>query len=421
MPEKKYPLSVTEGKTHEYKFWKNKPVTKFDENPLFSKSKGKLSNRKVYASDTPIGLPTGMEWRVTDSNADVTEFTKVVNFLNSNYKTSAIGNMSLTVDYVRWSIGTNGFFVNIENNNGEIVGVAGASVHKTTVFDRTENFGRVQFLCSLPLYRKKNIAFTLIDEITRRLVKLGVNQGYFFTNRCVPSPTCQIRQYNRPINYINLQKNGVVDVGGDPTIVQHKFKLGDALTAKYTEINNSNIDEYIGTITQLYRKYTKRFNIHNVYTESELKNILSADFVRTYVISDNTYPDTVVDFVSFYILNNGTDKCTDKCTDKQNIVQSATMFLHSCNELAGDRIVNDILKIAKSHNIDVFNTNDMSCIGSVLMTQELSLDENSDAESYDHVYEHRFIKDSDTLFLNFFNWECPIVKSKQVFLCPGTF
>jgi glycylpeptide N-tetradecanoyltransferase len=289
--------------------------------------------------------------------------------------------------------------VNKESNS--ICGTIGASIQRVTVFDKTEKFGVVNFLCAHPIYRKKKIAFTLIDEAVRRIVKYGVNRGCFTTERCVPTPTTVIRYYHRPINYLKLQKYGFCDAGGNPEIVQKKFEVKNEFPSDCSEMTNIHIKECY----KLYKLFMSRFNIYCEYTEKEFGNTLvNNKFVKSYVVIDN---EKVVDFMSYYILPYAVENVDEK-------INSAYLFLHSCNKMNGNDMVEKLFQILKMNEMDLLNVTDTMLMTDVLLTKELKNTQNSDAEDADKVFEHKFLKGSGKLYFNFFNWKCPEIKPKQL-------
>jgi glycylpeptide N-tetradecanoyltransferase len=404
----KYPTRVGAGKKFKYNFWNNKPVSKFGELLINSERvENDLTNRKVYGSNEPIALPVTMEWLSIDMADEVT-MHKIVDFLKLYYLVDSSNKFKLdyTIDFLKWVIEPeNGGFMTaiVSKNDKSVCGVVGAYFKNMTVFDKTEKFAVVDFLCAHPIYRKKKIAYTLIDEIVRLIVKTGVNQGCFTTERCVPSPCSVIRYYHRPINYIKLQKFGFTDVGGDPEKVQHKFNIKGTFPENYIQMNESHLP----MVSKLYNEFMIKYNVCCNYTEAELKNLLLNKFVNSYVITDKKMlNDDVLDFVSYYNL--------PYVTLDQEKINSGYLFLYSCNNIAGDELLENLLRIAFFNKLDVFNVTDTMMIPNVLFTKELELDEDSDNESYEHIYEHKFLKGDEKLHFNFFNWKCPEMKSKQL-------
>lgn len=399
-----YPTSISEGKKYEYNFWKNKPVIQFDEFSTVSQQiEDDLTKRKVYGNDDSIILPNSMKWIFIDMKDD-NILNSVVDFLKLYYINDIKNKFKLdyTIEFLKWAIGEDGFMIAIVSKiNNIICGVVGASIRKITVFDKTEKFGIVNFLCAHPIYIKKKIAFTLIDEIIRRIVKYGINRGCFTTERCVPTPITVMRYYYRPINYIKLQKHGFTYIEGNPEIIQNKFMIKDSISKDYIQMQEEHILESL----KLYILFMSRFNIYCNYTEQEFKNILLDNkFVKSYVIMND---NKVIDFVSYYELSYFMDDSIDK-------INAGYLFLHSCNNISIDEIIENLLKLMKYNNIDILNITDNMLMSEVILTKVFKNDENSDNEDCEKVYEHKFLKRNKKLHFNFFNWRCPEITPKQI-------
>lgn len=402
-----YPSTIKEGKKHSYNFWKNKPVSTFNDFIVKSeKIEDDLTKRAVYNNNS-IALPAGMVWKFIAVDDDKM-LNKVISFLQRYYLIDAKEKFRLdySVDFVKWTLGKEGFMIAIvAESSGTICGVVGTSFKTVTVFDKVEKFANVNFLCAHPIYRGKKIAFTLIDEIVRLIVKSGVHQGCFTTERCVPTPITKFRYYHRPINYIKLQKFGFTELGGDPEKVQKKFELKHNST--YVPLSKIHIKD----VHKLYEEYMKRYNIYCIYTQDELEELLLNKFVKSFVLLKD---DQVIDFTSYYELAS-TVSFNDEMNEKETVdkINSAYLFLFSCCNTACDEMLENILKLASANNIDVFNVTDSMGLSDILLIKDIELDEKSEYESYEHVYEHKFLKGTGKLYLNFFNWKCPQVKPSQ--------
>jgi len=404
--EDNYPESISEGKDYKYNFWKNKPVTKFDN--VYTKSENiekRLSDRSVYNQDEPIKLPNSMKWIHVDLNNETT-MESIAKFLKLHYLTDPSNKFKLdyTAEFIKWILGSDGILLAIVSvKSGAICGTVAASYNNIRVFDQTQKFGVVNFLCAHPIYRKKKIAFTLIDEITRRIVKSGVNQGCFTSERCVPSPTTTLRFYHRFLNYLKLSKYKFTEMeGGIPEKHHEKFLIKGEVPKQYKKIKL----DYIPGVLKAFNSFMVKFNIHCEYTEKELANLLINKFVECYVELDND--DNVIDFVSYYKLPyiiNGEDEK----------LYAGYLFLYSCNVTAGDEMMSNLLKLL-SHNdmLDLFTVLDTMVMHDTLLIKHLPLECDSDVDSYQKPYQHKFTRGSGKIHFNFFNWKCPTVTPRQI-------
>lgn len=398
-----YPKSIKDGKKHNYSFWKNKPVAKFDSVTLESREiEDDLSKRKVYGSNEETKLPDSMKWvTINMNNSDLME--SVAQFLRTYYliDLSETFRLYYTANFIKWILGNDGMLIAIaKKDTNAICGVVGSSFKNLTVFDKVRKFANVDFLCAHPAYRHKKIAHILIDEITRRIVQNGVHQSCFTSERCIPTPTTVLRYYHRPINYIKLQKHGYSDVGGNPTKVQEKFNVEKVIPNGYHVMTENDINE----VYQLYVSYMTRFNIYCNYTVDEMKYLLLNEHIKAYVIK---HDDKIIDFVSYYVLPSFSVKQTE-------MIDVAYMFMYSCIEISGDDLIENMLKILAYNSVDVFTVIDSGRMSDFLFIRELNNDEDSDAEMYDHLYEHKFLKGSGKVHFNLVNWVCPEIKPKQL-------
>lgn len=436
-----YPRTVFDAKTYTYDFWKNKPVQKFD---TIVGSTGlidsELNKRKVYSGSEPLKLPTTMKWVEIDSN-DAKSMEAVANFLKLHYSEDAIAKFKFdyTADFLKWSIGKDGFFISIvRKSNNAICGVGACTFNNVTVFDSVNNFASVNYLCAHPVYRKKKIAFVLIDELVRRSVQRGVCQGCFTTDRCVPTPITTIRCYHRPLNYLKLNKHDFTYIPETLPEKQHrKFLIKESFPEKYVKLESKHVADTL----RVFKKYMIKFNIHCNYTLDNFTHLLLNEFVNCYVKLDDD--GNVMDFVSYYKLpylinkidgSNETIETVNKSETIESEIDPATteetkienleddnkinvgyLFLYSCNELSGDDMINNFLRIVShTDTLDMVTVMDTMEITDTLMTKDVSNDDESDVETYEKQYQYKFMKGNKKLFFNFFNWKCPEVKPKQL-------
>lgn len=407
-----YPTTINEGKKYTYNFWKNKPVNNFNEiSTLSQQIEVDLTKRKVYGSDEPIKLPDSMKWVEINTNDDQS-LENISKFLKTYYLIDKSGKFKLdyTRNFLKWVLGDNSIAIAIESKkNNAICGFVSASFKNLTVFETTKKFAIVNFLCAHPIYRKKKIAFTLIDEIVRRIVKNDVHQGCFTTERCVPSPITTIRFYHRPINYIKLQKYGFTDLEEgkletekNPEKIQNLFTIKGCIPKNYIKMT----ENHIGQVHNLYNIYINRYNIYINYTTDDFKKLLlNNNIVCSYVHLNN---DGIVDdFISYYKLNYFMDNTVD-------IINAGYLFLYTCNITYNCDFIENILKLMANDNIDILNTTDTMIIPETIYTKNVNICNDSDDESFSDSYQFGFLKGSGKIHFNFFNWKCPEIKTTQI-------
>lgn len=400
-----YPTNFEEAKKHTYNFWKNKPVKQFDDIVVNSEIiENTLAERIVYSSDEPITLPPSMIWEDVIMD-DVTRLMDICEFLNKYYDIESKDRFRtlFSPEYIQWKL-RGGLLIIIKSKDSDkIYGVVGCYFRKMVVYDKTEIFGIPDLLCAIPLCRKKKIAYTLIDEIVRRIIKLGYLQGCFVTKRCVPTPITSIRQYHRPLNYIKLKECNFIDIEGDDVKINKYLKISEDVSKNYIEMSETHLDD----VLKLYNKFTFRFNIHYNYTIDELKNLLlDNNIVKSYVIMKD---NVVIDFVSYY-------KLPFSVTDSDKIINCAYLYLYSAENINSSDIIKDLLKILNKQDIDVLTIYDSGNMYDALLLKDTG-NCDSDYESYVKSYQHNFTKGTGKIYFNFFNWTCPNLETNQLYFC----
>ena len=398
-----YPKSINEAKRHVYSWWKGKPVHNLDEVVARSeKIESNLARRAPHVvSEEPMKIPGAMEWLIVDLGNDV-EMEKIASFLRTYYGTEKI-KLECTIEFMRWTLGRQGVLIALVTNVGKtICGVVGATIMNMMMYDKKERFGQPLFLCAHPIYRKKKLAGVLIDEMTRRLNLMGVSQGLFATKLCVPTPIAHIRIYYRPLNYKRL--------------IDLKYLSSDSDKSEYfgIEIDSTKYvpmkEENVGRVLELYGKWMDRFNVYNRYDEGEFRDLLLGPIVRSYVLEDLN--GKIVDFLSFYECNFVFDG---------KVVKVAHMFLYSANGIMAGDVIDNVVKLAKGLGFDLLLVPDVMTLGDALLTKEKAVDEDSEVEEYERMYEHQCTKTTDRMFVNLFNWKCPPVRPRQMGVIPVYF
>jgi glycylpeptide N-tetradecanoyltransferase len=390
-------------KQTEHKFWDKKPVTRSEKIiPASEQIFSDLKEVPTYNKQEPLRLPTGMSWGEGFEGDE--EYVKDVSDFLSLHHSVGLSNsfkVNYTPEYVKWVLGKEPYMITIRSDkNNAICGTICGSIESMTVFDKTELFVVVKFICAHPLYHKKNIAQILIDEMTRRGVLAGYQMGSFVTDRCVPTPVTTMRCYRRPINYTNLYESGFTNMGKKFEEDKQQFEISDDQPSNYKKIMTEDLED----VHNLYCKYMTKFNIHTSYTKNQIGDLLlNIPFVESYTIRDEN--DKIIDFVSYYKVNY---------TYKENIINTSNLFLHSCNDTDLLNTFEDLFKIMKQDNVDIFNVMDIMEVGSVILSKIYEDGNLSDDEDHGKMYETKFLRGNIKLYLNFFNWQCPDISSKQL-------
>lgn len=406
-----YPTTVNVAKKHDYNFWKNKPVSKFDDVVHNSNIiEQNINGRKNYSSDNPLILPQGLEWKEI-SISNTTVLPQICLFLNkySTQSSKQKFKMEYTPDIIKLALGEQygTILMIISQKTGNIFGLIGYTINNLTVFSQSEFFGVCHFLCVHPQYRKKNVANILIDEGVRRLLhgEFEISISCFMTEKCVPSPVCCVRQYRRPINYELLHRLKFSALQKDCT----------AKDIKNFEVQG-NIDQSIVKMTidhikyalKLLKEFNMKFNICRNYSTQELEEeLLNNSSVESYVVLDKQL--NVVDFFSFYDINYL--QCNE---ENKEIIKARNFYLYTCVNVTQDFILQNSLRIAQKDQMDVMTTTDVMLISNSILTKEFDVGEDSDNDDRGKVYEYKFVRGGSKLYLNFFNWKCPKIRPMQL-------
>lgn len=406
-----YPTTVEVAKKHDYNFWKNKPVSKFDDVVHNSNIiEQNINGRKNYSSDKPLTLPQGLEWKEIISFTE-TMLSQVCLFLNT-YSTQSSKQkfqMEYTPDIVKLALGEQHgtVLMIISQKTGNIFGLIGYTINNLTVFSQNDGFGICHFLCVHPQYRKKNVANILIDEGIRRLLhgEFEISVSCFMTEKCVPSPVCCIRQYRRPINYELLHRLKFCALQKDCTAKDIKnFEVQGNVDQSIVKMTNDHIKH----VLKLLREFNMRFNICRNYSVQELEGeLINNPSVESYVVLNKDMD--VIDFMSFYDVNYL--QCNE---ENKEIIKARNFYLYTCVNVTQDFILQNSLRIAQRDNIDVMTTTDVMLISNSILTKEFDVGEDSDSDDRGKVYEYKFVRGGSKIYLNFFNWKCPKIRPIQL-------
>jgi glycylpeptide N-tetradecanoyltransferase len=400
--EKNVESSVATDETKkESKFWKNKPIMKHIN--LHNKSSQiiNLNEYKIYCNEKSNTLPNKLDWNITESNND-NGLNDICNFLNMYYKEK--NNVQFTPEFLKFVLGNDGFVMSIVSKDSNIIcGVVCTSIKRIIVLDRNKKFAYINFLCTHPKFKKKGLVETLLNELIRYInVNKKIQQGLFLTNNKISQSCATIRKYYRPINYHKLAKSNFLKLDGKENAIHNKFSL---LSSDYSDNYISMKKEHIDKVYDLYKIYTSQYNMSVFYTKEDLENLLlNNNIVKSYVILSESTQE-VIDFVSYYHMQY-------KCENNETI-NAGYLFLYSLLNEYSESLLNNLIKIMNKNNIDIVYVNDDKSISNTLLTEKYDLNEDSDIESYDKIFEHKFIKDEKN-YIYLFNWECPYLSPEKI-------
>ena len=117
----------------------------------------------------------------------------------------------------------------------------------------------------------------------------------------------------------------------------------------------------------------------------------------------------VVDFVSYFIKEQ-------EIIGTNEDIKITQLFLYSCNKEDVNVMISNTIRLAiKDVNPDVFYATDICKNSEFLLANKFMPDEESDQEDYDRSYDHKFMKSSEKMYTNFFNFTTPQIHTSQIF------
>ena len=413
--------SYAHANEKKFKFWKNKPVMKINDNIYVSQHIKNEDEMKKYKKDTETALPPKYTWGKVDiCNED--SFPEVCEFLTNNFKRGLDDTeyiIEYTPDMIRWQMCNSGYFMVIRDPKGLLIGTIGFCPRVAQVFQDRLTVMEPMYMCCLPEYREKGIAKVLIDETIRQSLMVGYNHGIFCTNRIVPSPIATIRYYSRPLNYKKLKSHDFVSISQvDDDIAHDKTRIKLAPHKKYKIAEKT--EKNIKIAHKLYSRYMQTFNVHCVMGLREIENFLfDSKFVRTVFIYNEK--GKVVDFASYTIYdivdtNFESREDYEELKHKQDCekIRTANVFMYTSNKTRTDLIFINLLKQISFDKIHLAYIPDIMHTNNALLSKIKKGDEDTDDEEADATYDLSAIKTSKKTFINLFNWQCEKINQNMV-------
>ena len=444
-----------DAKKHKSKYWKHKPVMKYDEKVYISKQILNDQETEKFKSDNLTTLPDGYEWKTIDiNNNDL--MLQVSDFLSDNYKRGTDSTYILKYDpqMLQWEMNNKGYFLTIIHEN-KIIGLIGITTRLVQIQSDTIEMVEPMYMCCEKKYREKGIAKVLMDETIRISASNNKKVGVFCDNRIVFKPVCTLRQYSRPINYKKLRENEFVEICGvDDNIVHNKTKINLKPNKYYVVAEKT--DANIQIVYDLYTKYMESFGLHMVLTKQDIEHYMfNEKYVKTILImkKDEKNPDVVkfdpIDFVAynFYDLINTNKKIEEPKNEDikdvikdvikdeikdvikdvntvngklsenvtpNNIVKVANLLMYSSNKVRTDLIFINLLKQVSYDKIHIIYIMDMMHNNETILSNVKEGDKDTDDEEQNASYDMNIVKTGKKLFMNLFNWKCESFNQNMV-------
>ncbi|CCE63785.1 hypothetical protein TPHA_0F03040 [Tetrapisispora phaffii CBS 4417] len=363
----------------DHKFWKTQPVPSFDEK---IEEEGPIHSDKTPDDipNEPLPMLPDFEWCTVDIE-DEGQLENVFVLLNENYveDRDAEFRFNYTKDFFKWALKCPGWKpewnVGVRvKSTGKLVSFISAIPVDLRVRSKFLKSVEINFLCIHKQLRSKRLAPVLIKEITRRVNKENIWHALYTAGTVLPSPISTCRYTHRPLNWSKLCEVGFTALPEGKTnpqmVAQYTLPKGPLMKG-FRPLELKDIDETLS----LFNRYQERFDLVQLFSKEEFKHWFlgstdskvstESEVIYSYVVENEN--GKIVDFVSFYslpftILNNAVYKnlgigylfyyASDAdftYTDRLN-PEASEKLKKRLNSL-----VKDVLIIAKSNKMDVFN------------------------------------------------------------------
>jgi glycylpeptide N-tetradecanoyltransferase len=381
-----YPLTKEDAMTWTYKYWNTQPMVQLNEEPTTST---KIVNLVQSSVETNSPEP----YKFVTYNVE-TDIKKIVAFLQNNYapKKDPKFRLKYSEDYVRWTLEyPDTVCIGLEAD-GKMGGFVSARTQKMQVYGNQMDMAEINFLCVHSKLRKKRVAETLIKEIRRIMNNKGLEQGIFFTDRYLPSPTVSLKYFHRPINYAKLLKHEYVFKEESETL-EHMVKYYKVVPNSDKELVLMKEQHYQQAF-ECYNQYVDKYFLHDILTLQQfICKYKPSKVVKTYVLVKD---DVVVDFVSFTILETVITGSTETIRGSTETIRGSTLSMYTCNETTSYHLLKNAIMFSQNHSCDIFNVTDA-------------------LENDGLMKELKFIDGTGISNLYLFNWRCP--KLNPSYIC----
>lgn len=377
-----------------HKFWDNQPVPKMDQNIT---DHGPLEVKTVdEVRDTPLPLLKGFEWSVIDIN-DSKQREEVFDLLAKNYVADDdnVFRFKYSPEFLVWALTPPGYFpdwlVGVrQTSNKRLRGfISGIPVH-CHVYDKITTMCEINFLCVHKKLRSLRLAPVLIKEVTRRVNRRNIWQAVYTAGVVIPKPVGACQYWHRSLNVRKL-----IDI--EFSRIQQRMTLNRTIKLYRLPETTSTpgframTEADVPAVTALMHDYLAKFKLWVEWDEEETKHwMLPRDgVVNSFVVED---PEThkVTDVCSFYHLPSSITGHA-----KYKTMNAAYSFYNVATSTTLEKLVNDMLIVAKQMDFDVFNA--------------LDLMEN---ESF--LKKLKFGVGDGTLNYYLYNWGCPQIKAGDI-------
>lgn len=381
-------------------YWKSKPVMNKDKNYYSTKLINVNLDKDITHDETK--LPQGFYWNKVNLNSQ--EFSLVSQFLTQHYNDDEKFYRVYSEDLIRYEMNNTGFFLNVHNKKGIIVGTIGITFRMCEISGETKSIIQSMFLCVHKKCREKGIARVLMDEAIRQSKQYKYNKGVFLNTVNVIKPVARIRYYSRPLDYKHLKNNGFISMSSnDDDQIHMKLKIKLKPNKKYVIAENN--EETIDKIYDMYEEYTKSFYLRQKLSKHDIKNyLLNSDFCQTLLVKNTE--DEIIDFISYNtydVINREND----------DIVKCANVLTYSSNNVRPDLLIINLMKQVSYDKFHVLYLPDTMHTSDVLLTSARYGEEDSDEEDAKASMDLNFIRSKKRYYFNLYNLECQQIKQNN--------
>ena len=321
----------------------------------------------------PFSLPSGFKWE-TMILEYIPYLIEVSQFLSENHVEDDNGvfkqpmfRFNYSPELIAWALLPPGYLkewhigIRIEKSN-KLVGFVGAVPSNIRIRGVEKKMVKIKFLCVNAKLRSKQLATTLIREITRRVNCQGIFQAVFIAAAgavlpSLPSPVGNCRYWHRSLNPKKLIQLQFSHLNRNTTI-QSQMKLLKMPINPTINGFRSMLREDVPSACKLLNEYLSKFKMVPVFTEEEFnywffpKIPPEGEYLLYNLVRGNS--NDITDLISFYALNFTVLSHSTKST-----IKAAYSFYNASKSHTITELMNNALIIAKKFDFDVFNALDI--------------------------------------------------------------
>lgn len=346
--------------------------------------------QETLETNSNTNLPDICEFEMIDIETDAVE--KVLNLLSENYKTNNF-KIIYTKEFLNWSMSRDKLCLGIQiKDTKKLFGVILGSV---SCYQTNNNLIRtieINYACLHKKMRTKGFFPKLVEQFVKETIKKyngEINTCFYTTPRETKNAFVKSKTYCRPINFKKLYDEKFVTVSSNENIKEltKYYKVKHNLDNSFSKLHRGDI----GTLHELYKVYSEKYNFHPVHTIDEFTRLylygIENDILKVYVIKED---EKIVDFISFYLLKYQMNNSTV-------MINSGNLFYYTSNVTNIYTIIRNTLTIAASCGVDIFNASNV-------MENEQILTDFKFSETD---------KENDNYYC-FGNWKCPTLELSQI-------